>query len=241
MTKENPVHTHACAIVPMDVFGAFEPIGIDLVYASETHKENIFKKALYHPKARLSLHCDMARVVIKTARFINASYGWVLVLKDGLRTIEAQEAMLETQIVKQNPQWLCDPRMLSSPGQGGHPRGMAVDVSVLDHTGAPVDMGTVFDTMTIESARHYTQLAPHILENRQRLEQAFVQSANELGLPMLPLPSEWWDFRFPASYSNAYAPLSDADLPACLQMTRQDGRQDSQDFDGLAKSVLLSL
>ncbi len=117
-------HPLASALVPMNVFAAAgEPVQIDLVYADADHPENIFKTALYHPDAVLSLHCDLARIVLLAARSLHKKHGWVLVLKDGLRTIEAQARMMETEIVRQNPQWLIEPRMLSSPGQGGHPRG----------------------------------------------------------------------------------------------------------------------
>jgi D-alanyl-D-alanine dipeptidase len=135
--------------------------------------------------------------------------------------VEAQAAMQETIIVKAHPEWSDGPnRLLSKPGQGGHPRGMAVDVAVEDiATSQAWDMGTVFDTMTVQSARGYTGFPAHILENRQKLEKAFTDGAVSLNLPLLPLPSEWWDFRFPASYSETYAPLSDIDLPDNIRMT----------------------
>lgn len=228
-------------IVLMGIFLAKEPILIDLVYANKHHPENIFKKSLYHPEAGLSLHRDMARIVIMTARILQKQKGWRLVLKDGLRTIEAQQSMLDTDIVKSNPHWLMEPRMLSGPGQGGHPRGMAVDVSVVDNAGMPVDMGTTFDTMTAESARNYNGLKPEILENRKVLECSFLEAAKTLNLPLLPLPSEWWDFRFPASYSNDYPALWDKDLPDHLQMTCKNGWHEDRDSDALAKSILLSL
>lgn len=228
-------------IIPMDIFFGVEPIKIDLVYADKNHSENIFKTALYKPDARLSLYRDFARVVILTARILNQSHHWTLVLKDGLRTIDAQSKMMETDIVKLNPQWLVEPRMLSSPGQGGHPRGMAVDVCARDEDNNDIDMGTLFDTMTPESARDYNGFNAQILENRKILEQSFVAAARHLNLPLLPLPSEWWDFRFPASYSNQFMPISDDALPKPLQMTRNDGALTGINDDDLAKSILMSL
>lgn len=225
----------------MDIFLGQEPVFIDLVYANSKHPENIFSTSLYRSNARLSLHHDLARVVIKAARYINQSHQWILVLKDGLRTIEAQQAMMETKIVRANPHWLMEPRMLSGPGMGGHPRGMAVDVSVIDKNGATIDMGTSFDTMTPQSARSYGGFSNDVLRNREILESAFVSGAKDLSLPILPLPSEWWDFRFPATHSNQYAPLSDVDLPGAFQMTRQDGPVYEIDTDSLAKSVSMSL
>ena len=228
-------------IVPMDLFVRSEPISIDLVYANPLHPENIFKTALYHSAARLSLHIDLCRTCILTARTLYKNQKWILVLKDGLRTIEAQQKMMDTDIVKANPQWLMEPRMLSGPGMGGHPRGMAVDVSVCDENGNPIDMGTCFDTMTKESARDYAGFSQIIQQHRAALETAFVESAKYLNLPLLPLPSEWWDFRFPASYSQNFEPLSDSHLPKPLQMTRQDSHIPAPNEEKLANDVLQSL
>lgn len=241
MTEHLPIKISVLDIVPMDIFLGQESINIDLVYASEQHSENIFSCALYHPKARLCLHRDLARVVLKTARILKHSKNWTLVLKDGLRTIEAQQSMMETEIVRKNPHWLIEPRMLSSPGIGGHPRGMAVDVSVANEDGTLIDMGTLFDTMTPQSSRNYDGFSKEVLENRIILEQAFLTAAKDLNLPLLPLPSEWWDFRFPAAHSNHYLPLSDDDLPDLLQMTRKDGPAYEMDDVALAKSIAMSL
>lgn len=90
-------------LVPMDLFAADEPLAIDLVYAKGGHPENIFGIAAYHPAARLTLHKDLARIVIAAARGIRQNHGWTLVLKDGLRPIEAQKILIETDIVRANP------------------------------------------------------------------------------------------------------------------------------------------
>lgn len=233
---------YARDLIPMDLFCETEPVAIDLVYADALHPENIFSTAAYRKDARLSLHEDMARVVLVAARKLHRAYGWTLILKDGLRTIEAQRTLIDTDIVRQNPHWLEEPRLLSGPGQGAHPRGMAIDVSAQDTHGQPVDMGTVFDAMVPESARAYDGFSREVLENRRKLEVAFIEAAQDLSLPMLPLPSEWWDFRFPASHTAAFTPLSDDDLPEALKMCGTGGKAHPEtDFERLAKSILLSI
>lgn len=224
-------------LVPMDIFGD-EPVRIDLVYADAAHPENIFGVAAYRKDARLILHRDLARTVLLAARLLRGRYGWTLVLKDGLRPVEAQAALMETDIVRRNPQWLEEPRLLSGPGQGAHPRGMAIDVSV-----EGIDMGTRFDTMIAESARDYEGFDDAILQNRQQLERAFADAADALDLPLLALPSEWWDFRLPASYNGRFTPLWDTDLPPPLRMCANAVRDAAWDahFDGLAKTLPLSL
>ena len=231
------------ALVPMDLFTANEPVVIDLVYARADHPENIFGIAAYHAEARFSLHTDLARIVLRAARRLYERFGWKLVLKDGLRVIEAQKTLIETDIVRANPHWLETPRLLSGPGQGAHPRGMAIDLGVQGGDGQPVDMGTGFDAMVPESARSFAGFDPAILNNRHVLERAMTESAAHFSLPILPLPSEWWDFRFPPEYTSRFAPLSDEDLPPSLRMiapAAADGPEQTR-LDALAKSVLAKL
>ncbi len=214
----------ASDLVPMDLFTAEVPLQIDLVYADAAHLENIFGQALYHPTARLFLHVDLAAVVLLAARDLHERQGWVLQLKDGLRTVEAQEKMMATAIVQRNPHWYEGPdRLLSPPGAGAHPRGMAIDVGVLDRDGAYVDMGTAFDHLSQDpsvnpAARTFKDLSTTILERRTVLETAFLKAAARLSLPILPLPSEWWDFRFPRGLYDLYQPLHEGDLPDGFKM-----------------------
>lgn len=201
---------------------------VDLVYADAAHPDNIFGTAVYRADARLRLHRELAVIVGEAAGLIRARWGGTLVLKDGLRTVEAQAAMLETPIVRANPAWIAEgpSRLLSPPGCGGHPRGMAVDATVAGPDGAEWDMGTPFDFLTTDpalnpAARAYAALPSEILENRRRLEEAFTDGAARLGRTVVPLPAEWWDFRLPAAVAEQYAPLSDSDLPPAMRMTEE--------------------
>lgn len=215
----------SCDLIALDEYRTSHRLVIDLVYADAAHPENIFQTALYRPGARLWLHKDFAAIVLRAAEICHERWDGIFILKDGLRTVEAQQAMQETAIVKANPHWCADGpnRLLSPPGRGGHPRGMAVDVTVSSEDGTPWDMGTAFDHLTTDpadnpAARTYRKLPDHVLENRNRLALCFTEGAAELGRPVLPLPAEWWDFRFPASYSEQFAPLSDQDLPPEMRM-----------------------
>ena len=213
-------------LICMNDYTDSAPLAIDLVYANADHPENIFKTALYRHDAKFWLHEMLAGIVLDVARMARHERGATLVLKDGLRPIEAQAAMQDTDIVKANPQW-CSPgpeRLLSPPGNGGHPRGMAVDVTLVDEGGIEWDMGTAFDYLTTDpavnpAARDYTAFADNVLENRAFLERLFLNAADKAGQAILPLPSEWWDFRLPHNISSQYAPLSDQDLPDDMKMT----------------------
>jgi len=209
-------------LICMNDLTGCEPVTVDLVYARADHPENVFKTAIYHERARLWLHKDLAAITIETARRLNQHFGYTLVLKDGLRPVEAQAKVWETDIMKAHPEW-AERHLFARPGMGGHPRGMAIDVSVLCADGSPVDMGVPFDYFSEDpdvnpAARDYTGFSESILQNRRDLETAFIAAAESLDLPLYPLYSEWWDFRFPKDIAQQFAPIYDADLPEHIRM-----------------------
>lgn len=197
----------------------------DLIYADAAHPLNsTFRENIYRRDAKLWLHRALADVTLLAAKNCLA-HGYRFVLTDGLRTTDAQQRMMDTAIVRANPHWTQEgPKMLlSKPGGGGHPRGMAVDIYLETFEGVVLDMGTVLDHFSTDpednpAARDYTGLPAHVYVNRTLLETLMKDAAKALDTPLLPLPSEWWDFRLPPDIFNAYAPLSDADLPAEIKM-----------------------
>lgn len=211
------------SLVPMDNFTQEYPLRIDLAYARADNL--LLKEAIYRPDARLWLHQDLAKIVCRAAKICFEKHGFRFVLHDGLRTVEAQARMLTTECVKQNQHWLEVPRLLSPPGSGGHPRAMAVDISLEMADGKPVDMGTAFDFLAADPGpeknpahRDYPGHSAAIMQNRAALTGAMLAAAQEAGIEILPLPQEWWDFRYPAALYEQYAPLSDADLPPDMRM-----------------------
>lgn len=197
---------------------------VDLVYAHIEHPENIFGEDIYVSDAKFWLHENLAKIVIEAAKSAR-NKNLKMVLKDGLRPTDAQQKMLDTKIVQENLHWLEPPRLLSPPGKGGHPRGMAVDVTLEDETGKELDFGTVFDALPPlgkpnPAARDYKNLPQGVLENRAYLEKIMMDGATKFGMDLLPLPNEWWDFRFPAEIYNQYEPLSDNDFP--FHLTKMD-------------------
>jgi D-alanyl-D-alanine dipeptidase len=211
-------------LVAMDTLATSTPLRIDIVYAQAAHPENMFKEAIYKPDARLWLHRDFAEIVTLAAKRCFEQNGFVFVLKDGLRTTDAQEKIVQTAIVRANPHWLQEPRLFSPPGKGGHPRGMAIDIVLETQGGTLLDMGTSFDYLTPDpainpAARNFQGISDEAKHNRQILEDFMVAAAKDLNRPLLPLPAEWWDFRFPGDYLDRYAPLSDRDLPPPMRMT----------------------
>ncbi|MFP4098054.1 MAG: M15 family metallopeptidase [Alphaproteobacteria bacterium] len=190
---------------------------VDLAYARSDN--SLFGERIYKSDAKLWLHKDLAQLVCLAAQDCHKRHGLRFVLYDGLRTVDAQEAMMQTRRVKDNPHWIEEPRLLSTPGKGGHPRAMAIDIGLEDENGASLDMGCVFDYMADSPHPHHNRAHrayPHtyaIKRNRAILDGCMMASAVAFNIDLHPIAAEWWDFRFPSSFYNQYAPLREADLP----------------------------
>ena len=209
-------------LVPMDAFANDYSVSIDLIYARADHPDSLFGEQLYHDAAKLWLHADLARIVLCAARLAKAEANWDFRLMDGLRPVEAQAAMYSTACVRANSHWADG--LLSMPGRGGHPRGMAIDIKPVDSDGSSVDMGTAIDELPDTpdynpSARACRDFNAQVLANRQALEEFMIRAADMCGQDILPLPAEWWDFRFPKDRVNAYAPIREADLYDYMHVT----------------------
>lgn len=226
---ENLKYISNSDLIPFDLAAALPMVGnaliCDCVYAQKDHKENVFGQ-IYASEARILGHKDMVLLVLLAAMDLYKIHGWTMVVKDCLRPVEAQQKMMDTDIVRQNPQWLEEPRFLSSPGQGGHPRGLAVDLSARDKNGADIDFGTAFDHFShCSDAEHnpahrqHPYLTASVSGNRTRLNAAMERAAERLEMELVLLSTEWWDFRVPAALSNQYAPVQDADLEPWQKMT----------------------
>lgn len=197
------------------------PLKVDLVYTQADHPDNIFKTAIYKPDARLWCHPDLFSITMRAAEICFQTSGYYFEIKDCLRPVEAQEKMNTTPVVQANPHWVGE--MLAYAGQGGHPRGMAIDIILIDEHGDAVDMGTSFDYFSEDpdnnpSARNHIDFPDIVLQNRAYLENAMLQAAREKGFDLLPLPQEWWDFRFYTEYTNRFAPLYDRNLPDHMKL-----------------------
>ena len=221
-------------LVAIENFIGSHPLKVDLVYSKAEHKDNLFKTSIYRADAKMLVHKELVPIILRAADLCFERTGLLFELKDCLRPIEAQALMLETDIVKAHPHWIEEgaKRLLTPPGGGSHPRGMAVDIILINENGDEVDMGTPFDYLTEDrennpAARSYTKFSDdesynqQILKNRGILKDAMLDAGKELGVEVWPLTEEWWDFRLMSEYTNLYAPISDKDLPPDLRMTKE--------------------
>ena len=182
-------------------------LDIMVAYATSDKRINAFDK-LYRDNAPLCLHKAMADVVVDAAKTLNHTHGWKLQLLDGLRTLDAQILMKESKTT--DPLWFALGK-LSTPGFGGHPKGMAIDLMPLDASGSPIDMGTGFDHLYPEdlARRDYSSdgITPETKQNRVIVEAAMLRAAFAQGRLLAPLESEHWDYRFPENIADGWRVL----------------------------------
>ncbi|PCI55221.1 MAG: D-Ala-D-Ala dipeptidase [Alphaproteobacteria bacterium] len=210
-------------LVCMNEFASMHHYRVDLAYAQDDNL--LFGERIYREDAKLWLHVSLAKIVKKSATYCFENHKLRFILYDGLRTTDAQEAMMKTQRALDNPHWLEKARLLSPPGAGGHPRGMAIDIGLETLDGELIDMGTAFDYLSEDPEKNPAHRAfPHnqdVIDNRKILDDSMKQAATSLNMPLLLLPEEWWDFRLPPDIYEQYEPLSENDLPAHMRLTIQ--------------------
>lgn len=196
-------------LLPFNAFADHHPIEIDIVYAKPDHPHNLFGQLYPAGTDIMWGHKDILQITLIAAHLCHRAYGWMLSLKDCYRPVDAQRKMQDFNV---------HPSLLSAPGQGGHPRGMAIDIVPLDHNGHTVDMGTPFDYFAPDpdrhnpAARNFTDLPHEVIQNRTQLQNAMCDAARRCDLDILPLPQEWWDFRFMPAVVRAHSPIDENDL-----------------------------
>ncbi len=210
-------------LVCMNKYAGVGHFRIEMAYAQDNNE--LFGERIYRLMAPLHLYKGLADVVVMAAQHCFEVHNLRFVLYDGLRTYEAQERMMKTQRVKDNPHWLEEPRLLSPPGAGGHPTAMAIDIGLETLDGTLLDMGTVFDYLAEDpSAEHnpahrdYNKHNDEVYQNRAILDEAMAFGSANVSVPIFPLPQEWWDYRLPVEFFSQYAPLHESGLPAEMRL-----------------------
>jgi D-alanyl-D-alanine dipeptidase len=147
---------------------------IDLPYATP---DNFTKQVVYPVK-----RCYLRRFAAERLSAVQAeleTMGLGLKVWDGYRPLSVQ---------KQFWALVPDERYVASPTKGSrHNRGAAVDVTLVDRTGAELEMPTKFDDFT-EAAAANAPCSQVAAENRKLLQRVMKNHGFQI------LPTEWWHF-----------------------------------------------
>ena len=149
-------------------------IRVDLPYATA---DNFLKEPVYMQN-KCFLRRHVARKLSKVQRELE-KYGLGLKIWDGFRPMVAQARMYSI-----NKKYVAPP----TKDRARHPRGTAVDLTLVDRQGQELEMPSKFDEFSEKAHRSCTKCSPQAIKNRELLENVMVKHG------FVPLASEWWHF-----------------------------------------------
>ena len=167
-------------------------VGIELAYA--THNNFTGHPIYIHPVCYL--HKD-ALIALVRARDAASFIGFKLLIYDAFRPTEAQQ-----KLWNHTP----DEKFLAHPQKGSpHSRGVAVDLTLADASGAPLDMGCKFDTFNMISYHGATEISEEARKNRLTLLGLMTESGWDF------FRNEWWHYQLFSP--EDYPLIDDESLP----------------------------
>ena len=175
----------------VNIQGVDSTIMVELKYSTT---DNFVKADVYGDLTRAYLQAMPARKLAKAQQLLGRQRpGYRLLVYDAARPRRVQQVLWDT--LKQYPPAL-RANYVANPREGSiHNYGSAVDLTVADSTGTPLDMGTPFDyfgplaypSQEVAMLRA-GKLTPTQLANRHLLRTVMQQAG------FSPITSEWWHF-----------------------------------------------
>ena len=166
-------------------------IKVELRYATIN---NFMKKIMYDSITELYLQKDVALKLSKAQTYLKKLFpNYSLLVYDGVRPLSVQQKMWEAldsiPIAERG-------KFLSNPKNGSiHNYGAAVDLTICDENGTPLDMGAAYDEIGKIAYPSFEQeflqkglLTKQHIENRKLLRKVMSQAG------FYNIPSEWWHF-----------------------------------------------
>jgi D-alanyl-D-alanine dipeptidase len=175
----------------VDIQSINSSIQIDLKYATT---DNFMKKQLYFNIKKVYLQPDVALRLSNCQKYLKKLYpDYSLLVYDGVRPLSVQKAMweaLDSIPPKQRS------KFVSNPANGSvHNYGAAVDLTICDINGKPLDMGAGYDDIREIAYPSKEQfflskglLTEKHIKNRQILRKVMNYQHFK------NIPSEWWHF-----------------------------------------------
>lgn len=189
--QQSEIGLHLQRLGFVNIAQADSSIAIDLMY---TRADNFTGQVLYDDLREAYLHPDAMKGLLQAQRELKKRHpAYRLIVYDAARPMSVQQKMWNT--VKGTPKYI----YVSNPARGGglHNYGLAVDVSILDATGAPLPMGTEVDHLGPEA---------HITHEARLVQSGKMTAAEQANRQLLrtvmraagfrALPSEWWHFNW---------------------------------------------
>lgn len=165
-------------------------IRVDLKYSST---DNFLGIDVYGDLESCYLQPDVARKLAAAQAALKKQYPYYsLIVYDGVRPLRIQQIMWDTIQVEESER----PKYLSNPKFGSlHNFGAAVDVSIVNEEGTPLDMGTPYDHFSelAYPEREKEMLDEGRLTRRQVMNRELLRSVMSQG-GFFNIQTEWWHF-----------------------------------------------
>lgn len=180
----------------VDVLAVDSTLRVKLMYSAP---DNFMRRDVYGDLETAYLLPHFACKVAAAQRLLRERRpGWRLLVCDAARPVSVQRQMYE--LVKGTPNQV----YVADGTRGGrHNYGVAVDVTLLDETGAPVDMGTPVDFFGDEAHTGNEpalaaegRISAEARRNRQLLGSVMRQAG------LVPYRREWWHYEEPMAMSE---------------------------------------
>jgi D-alanyl-D-alanine dipeptidase len=166
----------------VEILDFIPDIQVELRYATEN---NFTGKQIYDfTDARLRYGTVLK---LKAAQEQLQQEGLSLLIWDAYRPVSAQFNLWN---VCPDPVYVANP----NTGYSSHSQGNTIDVTLIQVSGAPVQMPTDFDNFTARADRNYEDCTPEETANAQKLENIMIQAGFK------PYFGEWWHYSDTDSY-----------------------------------------
>lgn len=164
------------SIVPL--WSIDSTIVTDVRYATT----NNFTGKILYPTDKVYARKIVAEALSKVHNYLKENHNLRIKIFDGYRPLSVQKKMWEI---------FPDDRYIANPATGSrHNRGAAVDITIIDSTGAQLDMGTEYDNFTEKAHYAYSDLSDEVKSNRMLLRNTMMKFSFQ------PITTEWWHFDF---------------------------------------------
>ncbi|MDR0368192.1 MAG: M15 family metallopeptidase [Bacteroidales bacterium] len=172
----------------VDVRKFDKSIRVVLAYSSD---DNFTGKVLYESSQHAYLQVEVARMLAKASQLLQEAYPtYRLLVLDAARPVSVQQVMWD--VVKGTPNNI----YVANPKKTGlHNYGAAVDITITNDLGVPLDMGTPFDCFDqkAQPAKEKQMLKEGKLSQQQIDNREILRTVmNNAGF--LTYHREWWHF-----------------------------------------------
>ncbi|RZS99802.1 M15 family metallopeptidase [Aquimarina brevivitae] len=150
---------------------------LDMRYATNN---NFLKESVYDC-AKCFVRGKVAKAILQAQKELMRK-GYRIQFFDCYRPHSVQKKMWKI---------VSDPGYVANPKGGSvHNRGAAIDITLTDLKGNPLDMGTDFDHFGKEAAHAYAKLSDEVKENRKLLRTTMEKYG------FTTIRTEWWHYNF---------------------------------------------